>query len=183
MAGQRCTANRRAVVDASCLTEFVTYLARAAARLRFGDPLKEDTQVGPLISIAAARRVASAVERAKDLRFKALAPHRDADQDDECLECETFYPPTIIICEDPESEIVQHETFGPVLVIQPCKAGITRWNFATACVRVSRPRSFHVIKTGAGSSFQEPGQACSRLIARPLTPWWICRSAGGRRRG
>jgi acyl-CoA reductase-like NAD-dependent aldehyde dehydrogenase len=30
-----------------------------------------------------------------------------------------YYPPTIVVCADPEHEIVQEETFGPLLVVQP----------------------------------------------------------------
>jgi acyl-CoA reductase-like NAD-dependent aldehyde dehydrogenase len=41
-----------------------------------------------------------------------------------------WYPPTIVICEDPDSELVQRESFGPVLVVQPARD----WSEALALV-------------------------------------------------
>jgi 3-isopropylmalate dehydrogenase len=122
MAGQRCTANRRVIVDVRCLPEFRDLIVNATARLPWGDPFEENTEVGPLISAEAAHRVAGAVNQAAAQGYEHLAPHREIQSATPCSEVETFYPPTIIICDDPESEIVQQETFGPVLVIQPARS-------------------------------------------------------------
>ena len=111
-AGQRCTANRRVVIEAHCMAEFLEALERAAAELVVGDPLGEATDVGPLISQAARERVTAAVERAVRGPARIVAQLRGGPPNG------AHYPPTVIRCDDPGDEIVQHETFGPVMVIQ-----------------------------------------------------------------
>jgi acyl-CoA reductase-like NAD-dependent aldehyde dehydrogenase/nicotinamidase-related amidase len=114
MAGQRCTANRRVVVDARCSDEFVRLLREATAALGWGDPLEPATQVGPLISAEQRSRVAAAVARATPAASRVLVPHGESAGHAEA----TCLPPTIICCDDRNHEIVQEETFGPVLVVQ-----------------------------------------------------------------
>jgi acyl-CoA reductase-like NAD-dependent aldehyde dehydrogenase len=121
MAGQRCTANRRAIVAEQCLEAFLAELIPAVARLRCGDPLERDIQVGPLISVATARRVAALVERARVLGHQVVMPHPPLCAGSSGLELAAFHPPTVVICRDEDSEIVQEETFGPILVVQPAR--------------------------------------------------------------
>lgn len=112
-AGQRCTSNRRAIVDREILEPFLEQLAEATGRLRLGDPLDPETDLGPLVSEAAAQRVESLVARSQPacrLILTSLgAPVADG----------AYLPPSILVAEDPAHEIVQEETFGPVLVVQP----------------------------------------------------------------
>jgi acyl-CoA reductase-like NAD-dependent aldehyde dehydrogenase len=118
-AGQRCTANRRVIVDAECYDEFLFYLAQSAASLGWGDPLDLSVHIG-LISNEAVERVAETVERARASGCKIILPHPYPS-------CKgAFFPPTIICCDDPTHEIVQEETVGPVLVVQKS----TGWNHA-----------------------------------------------------
>src|SRR5262249_23097284 len=49
-AGQSCEARSRVLVEASIYDEFVSRFADAAARIRVGDPLDQETQMGSLIS-------------------------------------------------------------------------------------------------------------------------------------
>jgi 3-isopropylmalate dehydrogenase len=121
MAGQRCTANRRAIVAPDLLEPFLAELAPAVAGLRWGDPLEADTQVGPLISVDEADRVAAVVKRACAAGHRVLVPHESHATSGAASEHKTFYPPTVVICEDDNAEIVQEETFGPVLVVQPAR--------------------------------------------------------------
>jgi acyl-CoA reductase-like NAD-dependent aldehyde dehydrogenase/nicotinamidase-related amidase len=118
MAGQRCTANRRVVVDERCYDAFLQLLEQATAALPWGDPLETSTRVGPLISIEQRDRVAGVVERALPAASQVLVPHAANPACRELARVRTFYPPTIICCDDPRHEIVQEETFGPVLVVQ-----------------------------------------------------------------
>jgi acyl-CoA reductase-like NAD-dependent aldehyde dehydrogenase len=106
-AGQRCTANRRAVVDARCADAFVERLVAATAALVVGDPGDEATHVGPLVTAEARARVEAALGRA---RGRVLVPHARVPAG--CM------APAIVLSDDPREEIVQEETFGPVLVVQ-----------------------------------------------------------------
>jgi acyl-CoA reductase-like NAD-dependent aldehyde dehydrogenase len=117
-AGQRCTANRRVIVDTRYYEIFLNYLKSAVSHLAWNDPLDDTTQVGPLISLDACRRVEAVVERAKETIGLVLAPHNMDLNFTELTRRGAYYPPTIICCDDPEHEVVQEETFGPVLVVQ-----------------------------------------------------------------
>ncbi|MGA8433696.1 MAG: aldehyde dehydrogenase family protein [Methyloceanibacter sp.] len=120
MAGQRCTANRRVIVHAACLNRFVELLVKAAAAMQWGDPLDGGTEIGPLVSASHRDRVAGAVALAVAQRGSELLPL--GERPPTVGEHEgKFYPPTIINCNDPAHDIVQEETFGPVLVVQPAQ--------------------------------------------------------------
>ncbi|MBN2573588.1 MAG: aldehyde dehydrogenase family protein, partial [Deltaproteobacteria bacterium] len=109
-AGQRCTANRRVVVADACRADFLRQLRRAVDDLAWGDPLDEATVIGPLVSSAAARRIAAVVARSG---AELLFGPRDAGP-----RGPAFHPPMVLARDDPSSEIVQEESFGPVLVVQ-----------------------------------------------------------------
>ncbi|HVS02111.1 MAG TPA: aldehyde dehydrogenase family protein, partial [Thermoanaerobaculia bacterium] len=116
-AGQRCTATRRAIVDRSCLPSFLERLEAAVAALPWGDPLAEETVVGPLPSAASLRRVEGVVERARGDGCEVLTPHLAAAGG--APSGGFYHPPVLVLAEDPAAEVVQEETFGPVLVVQP----------------------------------------------------------------
>jgi alpha-ketoglutaric semialdehyde dehydrogenase len=114
-AGQRCTANRRVIVDQACAAEFVAELEEATASLEIGDPADPGVRIGPLVSEAARDRVSSVVERAAE----SCELRRPADP--QLLRrpnsSDHFLGPSIVLCEDLEAEIAQEETFGPVVVV------------------------------------------------------------------
>ena len=56
-AGQSCIAVQRVIVEESVHDDFVSRLVPAVEALVTGDPADEKTQVGPLVSVAAAERV------------------------------------------------------------------------------------------------------------------------------
>lgn len=122
MAGQRCTANRRAVVHREVLEDFLTRLSRAASALSTGDPFDPDTRIGPMISPAARDRIAAVVARAASRGLRLIRP------DGPWIHSGNHHPPVIVVCEDPGDEAVQEETFGPLLVVQP----VADWNEAIA---------------------------------------------------
>jgi alpha-ketoglutaric semialdehyde dehydrogenase len=110
-AGQRCTANRRVIVERACLDGFIKQLERALVSLHCGDALNPKTHVGPMISANKREQVAALVSRAGKT-WPVVLRGRPFDAPD-------FYPPTVICCDDPNHELVQEETFGPLMVVQP----------------------------------------------------------------
>ncbi|HXX40971.1 MAG TPA: aldehyde dehydrogenase family protein [Chthoniobacterales bacterium] len=116
-AGQRCTANRRVIVEASVSAHFLQELIAASGRLVWGDPGNEQTQIGPLISCASRNRVAHTIDRAEKSRHRVIRPLPDS----QTLRGGAWLSPAIICCDDPTDELVQEETFGPVLVVQRAK--------------------------------------------------------------
>src|ERR1700722_1482404 len=110
-AGQRCTANRRVIVERSCLDRFVKQLERAVSSLCCGDTLNPETRVGRMISAKKREQVAALVSRTEGPWPVVLRGHSFNDP--------AFYPPTVVCCDDPRHELVQEETFGPLMVLQP----------------------------------------------------------------
>ncbi len=111
-AGQRCTANRRAIVADDCYERFVELLTAETARLPWGDPLDERTRIGPLVSVAQRVRVENAVRAAEQRGARVLRLRDDGPSG------EAFMAPTLVCCDAVKDSIVQQETFGPVLVLQ-----------------------------------------------------------------
>jgi alpha-ketoglutaric semialdehyde dehydrogenase len=121
-AGQRCTATRRVIVPYECFHHFRELFLEATARLRWGDPLDAATDVGPLISADALRRVGAVIDRTRSSGVAVFAPHTASSPGTDGF----YYPPTVVCCDDDSMEVVQEETFGPVVVLQQARD----WNRA-----------------------------------------------------
>jgi alpha-ketoglutaric semialdehyde dehydrogenase len=115
-AGQRCTANRRVIVHEDCRGELLELLRRETEALPWGDPRREETRVGPLVSAAARERVARVIAGAGP-DVELITPHGTEPAAGGSFDAH-WYPPTIACCEDPGHELVQEESFGPILVVQ-----------------------------------------------------------------
>lgn len=114
--GQRCTANRRVIVARPKFEAFLGSPRAASAALAWGDTRGESTEVGPLISAESRDRVVLVMETARQASHRPFAPHVDAG----IQPPHGWYPPpTIAVCDNPEADLVQLETFAPVLVVQP----------------------------------------------------------------
>jgi acyl-CoA reductase-like NAD-dependent aldehyde dehydrogenase/nicotinamidase-related amidase len=116
LAGQRCTANRRVVVHQDCEGTLVERLSRETAALPWGDPRDPATHIGPLVSDAERDRVARLVARAGD-DAELLFPHGQENPRVDAFG-DVWWPPTIIRCDDPAHELVQEESFAPLLIVQ-----------------------------------------------------------------
>jgi acyl-CoA reductase-like NAD-dependent aldehyde dehydrogenase len=110
-AGQRCTANRRVIVERACWDGFFKQLERAVSSLCCGAALNPETRVGRMISAKKREQVVALVSRTEDAWPVVLRGHAFDDP--------AFYPPTVVCCDDPGHELVQEETFGPLMVLQP----------------------------------------------------------------
>ncbi|GGX88628.1 gamma-aminobutyraldehyde dehydrogenase [Streptomyces fructofermentans] len=112
--GQDCTAATRAYVQRPLYEEFVARTADLMATVRLGDPFAPDTDLGPLISFAQRDRVAGFVERARS--YARVVTGGEVPKG---LEHGAYYRPTLVADAAQDSEIVQSELFGPVLVVLP----------------------------------------------------------------
>lgn len=83
--------------------------------VRVGDPFAPDTDLGPLISHAQRDRVAGFVERAR--AYATVVTGGEAPGGE--LSDGAYYRPTLVAGAAQDSEIVQSEIFGPVLVVLP----------------------------------------------------------------
>jgi betaine-aldehyde dehydrogenase len=109
--GQDCTAATRILVERSRYQDFLAAFTDLSRQVRIGTPQTETTDMGPLISASQRQRVHSFVERAKDdgisLKLGGEMPEGKG----------FFYNPTIFCEASPNSEIMQEEVFGPVVVV------------------------------------------------------------------
>ena len=116
-AGQMCTARSRILVERSIYAEFVERFARAAAKIRIGDPLEKGTQMGPLVSEGQRATVQGYVEQGRQEGAKLVAGGAPPEGDQYARG--SFYRPTVFADVAPEMAIFQEEIFGPVAAIAP----------------------------------------------------------------
>ncbi|MGH3092688.1 MAG: aldehyde dehydrogenase family protein, partial [Gaiellaceae bacterium] len=112
-AGQSCEARSRVLVEQSVYDEFVPRFADAAGRLKVGDPLDPETQMGSLVSEAHRRRVHGFVERGREEGAEVVAGGEPGDGDG------FFYPPTVLAGVESRMTVAQEEIFGPVVTVTP----------------------------------------------------------------
>ncbi|RXS80970.1 gamma-aminobutyraldehyde dehydrogenase [Streptomyces sp. TM32] len=117
--GQDCTAATRAYVQRPLYDAFVSGVADLMATVRLGDPFDPSTDLGPLISHAQRDRVAGFVERARAYATVVTGGEAPAFGNNSELAKGAYYRPTLIAGAAQDSEIVQSEIFGPVLVVLP----------------------------------------------------------------
>ncbi|MGW1544008.1 gamma-aminobutyraldehyde dehydrogenase [Streptomyces sp. NPDC002309] len=113
--GQDCTAATRAYVQRPLYEAFVERTAALMESVRLGDPFAEGTDLGPLISHAQRDRVAGFVDRAR--AYARVVTGGEAPRGE--LAEGAYYRPTLVVDAPQDSEIVQSEIFGPVLVVLP----------------------------------------------------------------
>ncbi|KOG65984.1 gamma-aminobutyraldehyde dehydrogenase [Streptomyces griseoflavus] len=113
--GQDCTAATRAYVQRPLYDAFVGGVADLMATVRLGDPFDPATDLGPLISHTQRDRVAGFVDRARS--YATVVTGGAAPQGE--LAKGAYYLPTLITGAAQDSEVVQSEIFGPVLVVLP----------------------------------------------------------------
>ncbi len=116
-AGQDCTAATRVYVHRSIAEPFTARLVELFGSVRVGDPTAPDTDMGTLISGAQVDRVAGFVDRAVAAGARVLVGGARADVAG--FPDGAFYLPTVVVDAAQDSEIVQQEIFGPVLVVLP----------------------------------------------------------------
>jgi betaine-aldehyde dehydrogenase len=116
-AGQDCCARSRILVEASVHDALVEKLAAATRRLRVGDPLDPDTQVGSLISPAHRERVLGYVEAG--LAEGARRVCGGEAPRDGALARGAFLMPCVFDAVTPAMRIAREEIFGPVAAVLP----------------------------------------------------------------
>ncbi|MFD9408350.1 gamma-aminobutyraldehyde dehydrogenase [Streptomyces sp. NPDC059989] len=113
--GQDCTAATRAYVQRPLHDAFVARVAELMETVRLGDPFAATTDLGPLVSHAQRDRVAGFVERARGYATVVTGGEIPGGE----LATGAYYRPTLIAGAAQDSEVVQSEIFGPVLVVLP----------------------------------------------------------------
>jgi aldehyde dehydrogenase (NAD+)/betaine-aldehyde dehydrogenase len=112
-AGQSCEARSRVLVERPLYDDVVAGLAELAGKVRVGDPLDAETQMGSLISGSHRERVHGFVSRGLEGGAELVAGGVLPDGPG------AFYPPTVVAGIDNGAELAQEEVFGPVVTVIP----------------------------------------------------------------
>lgn len=114
--GQSCVAGSRLYLQEDIADDFLARMTALTRRIVIGDPLAEDTQMGPLCTRAQLETIQREVAHAQQQGATVLAGGRQPDGMGGL-----FYEPTIIECPRQDLRIVDTELFGPVLTVQRFK--------------------------------------------------------------
>lgn len=111
--GQRCTATSRLILHKKIHDEFLARLVERAKKIRIGNGLKPDTQMGPLINEAQLKKVEKYVKIGLEEGAKILCGGKRYAKS-ECAKG-FFFEPTIFVDVKPAHRIATEEIFGPVV--------------------------------------------------------------------
>ena len=112
--GQRCTSTRRLIIHESVYDKVKDAIVGAYGQLTIGNPLDEKNHIGPLIDHDSVNTYLAAIEKAKSEGGKVLVEGGVLEGDG--YESGCYVKPAIIEAEN-HFEIVQHETFAPILYL------------------------------------------------------------------
>lgn len=113
-AGQRCTTTRRLIIHKKIYKKFKESLVNAYAQLKIGDPLNEKNHVGPLIDVAAVEQYIQSIEACKKEGGNFIVDGAVIKGKNYTSGC--YVKPCIAEVKN-SFQIVQHETFAPILYI------------------------------------------------------------------
>jgi acyl-CoA reductase-like NAD-dependent aldehyde dehydrogenase len=150
--GQRCTATSRVIVQKAVQQAFTERLVAAAERLRIGDGLDEQVEMGPLVNTGRVKAVQAYSEIGQQEGAKLVlggSPLSDGDYADGA-----FYKPTIFTDVSPEMHIAREEVFGPFVSILPVDsyeeaiqvANSTEYGLSTAIFTENTRLTFRAIR-------------------------------------
>jgi acyl-CoA reductase-like NAD-dependent aldehyde dehydrogenase len=108
-AGQDCCARSRILVERSAVDDFMAAFERSVKALRVGDPLDDQTEMGPLVSASHRERVSSYLEEGAPVAFRGSAPDGPG----------YWFPPTVLAPVSNEDRVAREEIFGPVAAVIP----------------------------------------------------------------
>lgn len=114
-AGQSCIAAKRFIVVQSSLKEFIDKVHNEIKKMKMGDPINPDINIGPMVNNIARdelhQQVLISIEKGAKLLFGGNIPQLDG----------AFYPPTLLVDVEPGMPAFDDELFGPVAVVISAK--------------------------------------------------------------
>ncbi|MEA2425552.1 MAG: hypothetical protein QOH13_1962 [Thermoleophilaceae bacterium] len=108
-AGQDCCARSRILVERPAFDEFMELFAQNVQAIKVGDPLAEETEMGPLISAGQRDSVASYVTGDAPVAVRGEAPEGEG----------FWFPPTVLAPVSNDDRAAREEIFGPVAAVIP----------------------------------------------------------------
>ena len=108
-AGQDCCARSRILVEQDAIDDFMQALERSVKGIHVGDPLSDQTEMGPLISADQRQKVSSYVNGDSPVAIRGSAPDGPG----------YWFPPTVLAPVSNDDRAAREEIFGPVACVIP----------------------------------------------------------------
>jgi acyl-CoA reductase-like NAD-dependent aldehyde dehydrogenase len=109
--GQSCIASKRFIVVKNVANDFIEKFVQKTERLKVGDPLSDDTDIGPLVNASGLKKIDSQVKESVKEGAEVLTGGEQIGKKG------YFYKPTVLKNVSPKMSIAQEEVFGPVAPI------------------------------------------------------------------
>ncbi|HET7148038.1 MAG TPA: NAD-dependent succinate-semialdehyde dehydrogenase [Candidatus Nitrosopolaris sp.] len=109
--GQSCIASKRFIVVKKIANEFIEKFAQKAEKLKVGDPISDDTDIGPLVNADGLNKIDSIVKDVVKEGAEVLTGGERIKSKG------YFYKPTVLKNISPKMRVAQEEVFGPVAPI------------------------------------------------------------------
>ncbi len=114
--GERCTANSRLYIHEDAAEEFIAALKDRVKNITVGDPLKEETQVGPLIHPKHYQSVKDYLTLAEEEGCQVISGTIPEEYNRG-----NYIAPTLLLNAETTMRVVQEEIFGPVIAVMTFK--------------------------------------------------------------
>ncbi len=112
VAGQVCISVQRVLVHEKVADKFYELLKQEVSKLKFGDPMDEKTDVGPIIAVDEVNRIQSWIQEAVEKGAK-IAAGGEAEK--------TVFKPTVVVDVPEETKLFYEEAFAPVVTVKRFK--------------------------------------------------------------
>jgi acyl-CoA reductase-like NAD-dependent aldehyde dehydrogenase len=106
--GQSCIASKRFIVVRKIANEFIEMFVQKTQKLKVGDPMSNETDIGPLVNINSLKNMESLVAQSVGEGAELLTGGERMDSKG------FFYPPTVLKNVSPSMRIASEEVFGPI---------------------------------------------------------------------
>ncbi len=114
IAGQVCISVQRVFVHEELFEGFLEELEKAVSMLKVGDPMQEDTDVGPMISISEAQRIQEWIDEALHEGARLVAGSISCGD-----RVSPVLSPTVVSLVPTNTKLFKEEAFAPVVVVNP----------------------------------------------------------------
>lgn len=117
--GQICTSNERMYIHQAVYDQFMAAFVDKAKALKVGDPFEEGTDIGPKMNSNELAKITGMVERASQAGAKVILGGKPLTEG--AFGKGYWFPPTVITEVTNDMEIIQEETFGPIVAAMKVK--------------------------------------------------------------
>lgn len=156
--GQSCAAGSRLLLQDGVYDEVIERMVNRAKEIVVGDPMSDDTHMGPLATRRQRDRIEKLLGESTEAGAKVLTGGGRAGRD-----TGWFFEPTIVACEGQDFPVVRNELFGPVL-------SVLRFSDEADAIRIARDSNYAF----AGGVFSKDfGRAYRTARAIPAGRFWI----------